>query len=227
MYKHELIFISGPMGAGKTTFSTALFNIMVRKGHKACYRSFTAFSLFSYAFFKALVILLYGLKIVKYHENVRIHPSTLFILRVKKLPKLIIVLLTLLESLNMILSFYLKVILACTGRRVLIVDEGFPNMIANYIEIFGKNSAFLIALIIAFVLKLQQRFRLLIIYVDATDSVLLERWTARGHPAPTPVVNIVHHLKYMRLIRFSKTMFSVIAPLVEIYSAQKYACGQN
>ena len=219
MYKRELIFISGPTGAGKTTFSTALFNIMVRKGHKVCYKSFTAFPLFSYTFFKALVILFYGLKVVRYHEDVRIHPSTLFILRVKKLPKPIIVLFMLFESLNMILSFYLKVILACISRRVLIVDEGFPNMIANYIEIFGKNSAFLIALIMAFVLKLRQKFKLLIIYVDAPDNVLLERWSTRGHPASTPVVNITHHLKYIHLVRFSKMMFSAIAPLTEIYSA--------
>ena len=214
--KRVLIFVSGPVGVGKTTFSTILFRLMLSQGHGVCYRSLTAFPLFSYMFFKLLATLLYGLNVVRYHERVRIHPSTLFILRVKSIPKPITVLFMFLESLSMLLSLYYKVILSCMNRRVIIVDEGFLNMVANYIEVFGKRSAFLIALIAILLQKLQKRFKLSIIYLDAADTTLIERWRTRGYPAFTPIVDVMHHLMYVRLIRFSKKLLSNMTSLIEL-----------
>jgi len=222
-----LIFISGPVGAGKTTFSAALLSLMFRKGYKVCYRSLTAFPLFSYIFFKLAAMLFYGLKVVRHHEKVRIHPSTLFILRIKSMPKPVIVLLMLLESLSVGLSFYFKIISTCINRKVIIVDEGFLNMVANYIEVFGRRSAFLIALIAILIQKLQKRFRLTIIYLDAADNILLERWVARGYPATTPIVDMKYHLKYVHLIRFSKTLISSVAPLIKLNTNEKQSLLLN
>lgn len=212
----ELIFVSGPVGVGKTTFSRTLLFSLLSRGYSVCYKSLVSFPLFSYLYFKLTAMLFYGLKIVRMHEKINIHPSTLFMLRVKKIPKPIISILTFLEILSFLLSFYTKIFLSCISKKVIIVDEGIINILASYLEIFGKNT-FLPLFLIAFMKKLQHWFNLRIIYLDVkNDEVLLRRWITRKYPLATPIIGIEHHLKYTQLIRCSKTLISKMLQVTEI-----------
>ncbi|MEM3714450.1 MAG: hypothetical protein QXF82_05825 [Nitrososphaeria archaeon] len=215
----ELIFVSGPVGAGKTTFSHNLLYFLSSRGYSVCYRSLVSFQLFSYLFFKLAAILACGLKIVKVHEEVNIHPSTLFMSRVRNLPKPIILALIFLEVLSVTLSFCVRILLNCVNKKVIIVDEGIINMLASYFEIFGKN-VFLESFIITLMKKFQHHFNLKIIYLDVKDErILLKRWVARGYPSATPMIKINHHLKYTQLIRHSKALISKIFQVIEIENA--------
>lgn len=217
----ELIFVSGPIGVGKTTFSHNLLFLLSLRGYNACYKSFVSFPLFSYLFFKLAAILVYGLKIVKMHEEVNIHPSTLFKLRVRKFPRLLVLTLIFLEVLSVTLYFCIKILLSCMNKKVVIVDEGIINILASYLEIFGKN-VFLASFIVMFMKKFQRWLNLKIIYLDVKDEkVLLKRWIERGYPAATSIIKMEHHLKYTRLIRCAKALISKIFQVIEIESAEK------
>ncbi|MCR8456044.1 MAG: hypothetical protein QXJ52_05925 [Candidatus Korarchaeota archaeon] len=155
------------------------------------------------------------------HERVNIHPSTLFMLRVRNLPRPIMLMLTFLEVLSVMLSFYVRILLNCINKKVIVVDEGFINMLASYFEIFGK-SVFLESFIIALMKKLQLHFDFKIIYLDVKDEkILLKRWTTRGYPAATSMIKINHHLRYVQLIRYSKALISKNFSIIEIENARK------
>jgi len=217
----ELIFVSGPVGVGKTTFSRNLLYSLSSRGYSVCYSSLVSFPLFSYLFFKLAAMLAYGLKVVKVHEEVNIHPSTLFMLRVRRLPKPVILALTLLEVLSVMLSFYVKILLNRVNKKVIIVDEGIINMLASYFEVFGRN-VLLESFIVALMKKLQRYYNLKIIYLDVKDDrVLLERWSARGYPTATLMIKIDHHLKYTQLIRYSKALISKIFKIIEIENSER------
>ncbi|MEM4452794.1 MAG: hypothetical protein QW182_06290 [Thermosphaera sp.] len=216
----KLIFVSGPVGVGKTTFSYNLLYFLSFRGYSVCYKSLVSFPFFSYLFFKLAAILAYGLKVVKVHEGVNIHPSTLFILRVRRLPKPVMLALTLLEVLSVMLSF-VRIIFSCVNKKVMIVDEGIINMLASYFEVFGRN-VLLESFIVAFMKKLQQYYNFETIYLDVKDDkILLERWSTRGYPAATLMIKMDHHLKYTQLIRYSKALISKIFKIIEIENSER------
>ncbi|MEM4888606.1 MAG: hypothetical protein QXR51_06270 [Desulfurococcaceae archaeon] len=217
----ELVFVSGPVGVGKTTISRNLLYSLSSRGYSVCYSSLVSFPLFSYLFFKLAAILAYGLEVVRVHEKVNIHPSTLFILRVRNLPRPIILMLVFLEALSIMLSFCVRILFNCMNKKVIIVDEGFVNMLASYFEIFGRN-VFLESFTIALMKKLQRYFDLKIIYLDTNDEkILLKRWITRGYPAATSMIKINHHLRYTQLIRCSKDLISKNFQIIEIDNSRK------
>ncbi|MEM1646044.1 MAG: hypothetical protein QXL96_09305 [Ignisphaera sp.] len=222
----KLIFVSGPVGVGKTTFSYNLLYFLSFRGYSVCYNSLVSFPLFSYLFFKLAAMLAYGLKVVKVHEKVNIHPSTLFILRVRGLPKPVMLALTLLEVLSVMWSFYVRIIFNCVNKKVMIVDEGIINMLASYFEVFGRN-VLLESFIIALMKKIQRYYNLKIIYLDVKDDrVLLERWSARGYPAATLMIKLNHHLEYTQLIRYSKLLISKIFKIIEIENSGRLSMSR-
>jgi len=210
--KVKSIIVSGPVGAGKTTFVRALKLHLELQGLRVCDDSITAFPLFSYIFFKLLACMSYGCKVVKAYEKIKIHPSTLVLLRVKKIPSLITLIVMYLEILSVFLR-YLKILFCCIRRDAIIIDEGLINMFANYIEIFGKKSAPLMFYVRTVFEKLRRMlgFDVDIVFISIKDySMLLDRWYKRKYPLLTSLVDADHHFRYLKFIEISKNIIANI-----------------
>jgi len=219
----RIICVSGPVGAGKSTFSRTLRQYLISEGHKVCVVRFSAFPLFSYFFFRMVAVLLYGPRIVKMHERVNVHPSTLVVLRIKKIPTPILLIIEVLEILSVFLSFYVRILLRCISEDIIIVDEGVINIFANYIEVFGENSVSLILYVTMLLKKLQGKFDLDIVFLDVKDySILLRRWYTRKYPLPTSLVSTRHHLRYLEFIECSRNIVAKIFRwIIKIDAAEK------
>jgi len=206
--KVKMIFVSGLVGAGKTTFTRTLKSYLVSQGFKVCIYGINAFPLISYAFFRSLACILYGCKVVKNYEKINVHTSSLVLLRVKRIPFLMTLIVIYLEFVSVLLK-YLEVFLRCRRINTIIIDEGLINQFANYIEILGKQSALLISFIEILFEKLRKMlsFDADIIFINIRDySVLLNRWYIRGHPLLTSFIGLKHHFKYLRFIEISKNI---------------------
>lgn len=223
--KVKVVFVSGLVGAGKTTFARALKSYLASQGFKVCIYRISAFPLISYTFFRLLACIFYGCKVVKNYEKINVHPSTLVLLRAKRIPFLIMLIVIYLETVSTLLK-YLGVFLRCRQMNMIIIDEGLINQFANYIELFGKRSALLILSARIFFEKFKKIFGFDVntVFMNIRDySVLLNRWHMRGHPLPTSFIDIKYHLKYLMLVEVAKNIMlkSFNQHIVELYTDEK------
>jgi len=208
LHRRRVIFVSGLVGAGKTTFARALKSYLESQGFKVCVCRVSAFPYMSYAFFRSLACILYGCEAVENYKKINVHPSTLVVLRIRRIPFLMMLLVFYLEIAGTLLR-YLGVLLRCRRMNAIIVDEGLINQFANYIEIFGKHSAIFISFIVILFEKLRKMlgFDIDVIFVNVGDySRLLSRWYKRGHPLPTSFIDVKYHFKYLKFIEISKNI---------------------
>lgn len=218
----QIIVISGHVGSGKTTLSRFVAKYLRQHGFTVCYDRVTAFPLVSYLLFKVLALLMYGGKVVRYHESLSVHPSTLVVLRLKKQLGLLKIIIIFLES----ICTYLRItwlIFKCRNKDIVIIDEGFANVLANYIEILGETSRYLIYTVGKTILLLNKTHRLHVFYLKATCELLVERWFKRGYPKRTSLVSIHYHLKYSELLDLAKRIITTISNLeiVELNAFEK------
>lgn len=217
-----LIFVSGPPGAGKSTFVKILRAHYLLLGYKVHSQAITAFPMLSYTFFKLLSILLYGREIVELHLKLKVHPSTLVIQRVKLFPPLIVYMLSFLEIISILLSFHVKVFLRNKRNTIILIDEGLVNAIANYVEVFGKHAKLLVFFVLEFIKRIHHKFKVKVVFLDTRfDEVLVERWKKRGHPTATSLIGLEHHLMYARFVRLSEKLVSKVTRVVELNADEK------
>lgn len=201
-----LIFVCGSVGAGKTTLAKYLLRHLSSK-QKTCYQSITAFPLFSYVVYKLLSTLLYGCNLVRAHEKIRIHPATLFVKRVGRISQPLLITLVYIEAMSVFLT-YVKMRLVCRKAQVIVIDEGPLNIMANYFEIFDKTYArWLIIFLLKLVRHLERTIDVKTIFLHVSSkSALLRRWTERGHPLSTTIVDFSHLIRYNAFIELSEAI---------------------
>lgn len=216
-----LIFICGNVGAGKTTLKYNLLKYLKTR-RKVYSFSLLAFPLFSYVTYKMLAILMYGRGLVKLHEDIKIHPSTLFIKRVKRMPSFLLLVFTFIELMS-IFPKYIWLLEKLRRNQVIIVDEGPINMMANYFEVFGSKhiithpSFFLMRL----VKNLKSKVDVKTVFLHSRSDVLIERWMHRKHPLPTNIIGLFHHIKYNKLVTLSKILYEKnVDDVLEIDTSQ-------
>lgn len=204
-----VIVISGLVGAGKTTVSRMLFNVFTQKGYRIHSVNFTAFPNISYLFFKLISAFLLGIKNVKEHEELNIHPSSLFKLRIRHAPKPLMKLIELVEMFSMSLSFLLiEIKMKLLKKNIIIIDEGIINAVANYLEVLGKDSSELIAFAYRHLERLRRNYCLVIVFLVADLRELVIRWIKRGYPRPNALFSLKHHIKYNLYLLISAKFFS-------------------
>jgi len=203
--KVTIIIVGGMVGTGKSTVVDVLRKALVIKD--ICTLRLTAYPNVSYAFFTLLALLFYRRrKILKFYRSGGIHPSTLVIKRFNKLNSLFITLITFIEILSLclwVLYMYIK----CKGSKIVIIDEGFINVVANYMEVLGRNSSKLIYFVFKLLRRWSYRYRLLLIFLKADYSILMGRWAKRRRPIITSFIDLNYHILYQRLMMISLKMF--------------------
>lgn len=195
LMRGRTIVISGQVGSGKTTISRLIMIKLRQRGSSVCYDRITAYPLISYLVFKMIAMLLYGDRIVRYHESASIHPSTLVAMRLRRGLGPLSILLILIESLSTYIRFSLMN-MKCKGKDILLVDEGFVNIVANYLEVLGLKSRYLVSVISRIIRRFSRSYDLYIFYLRTRTGVLIERWIKRGYPKETPLINTRYHLLY-------------------------------
>lgn len=205
-----LIFISGPVGVGKTTFSRLFVDVLGERN--VCLRTLLPFSSLSFLLFISLVRFFFSSKVVRYHRIGNIHPSSLFMWRIRKMSRLSATFFVFIEVVSLTLSLIL-LLLRCLRKKHIVVNEGIVNILAGYYEIFRRID-FPRNVLLALVKSLARWYNIVVVYLDVPDDELLRRWSKRGYPRPTPLFSIAHHISYTKLIRASasyvKNYFNVM-----------------
>jgi len=189
-----VINISGPPATGKTSLCKILSVVLSRNNIKFYYTSFTGFHGFSYlfsiilyAFFKLLNKVSSLCKDQK-NRN-RIHPyDCIPIEYTAALSKL----LCLLE----ILSLYFKILIMILKinafrPRVVLLDEGFPHIILNYIMFFHTRKFKLYKFLNKHVIRLLyllKRSKIIVIFIVPSQDKAIEYWVKRDHYLPSSQV---------------------------------------
>jgi hypothetical protein len=201
-----LIFVSGSVGAGKSTLAKNLTEYLSAKEQVHCHRM-EAFPLFSYLTYNLLSMLLYGRDLVKSHNNVNIHPATLLKKRLGKIPSPVIYFLCLIEVVSVFLK-YTELRVKCSRKRYLIIEDGFINMMANYLEIFETQAKWMFPFIRSLIGSFERRTSMKTVYLYLDSSrASIERWHIRGHPVSTALVNFAYLVKYDSYIESSKKIY--------------------
>jgi deoxyadenosine/deoxycytidine kinase len=200
----KMILISGFVGAGKTTIAQNLANYLQQSD--VCIQSISAFPNISYVVLKAISMLLYGHKVTQAHESLGVHPATLIVKRFYKLPKSLVFIITLIEVLSIQFAF-LRMMFSCRRSKIIVVDEGPINMVANYLEVLDRDAKYLFYVLCRLLKHLQQQFDVVFIFLITNQNTLINRWIKRNRPLPTSLVDLYHHFQYIKLLTYSKTLF--------------------
>ena len=199
-----VIIVGGMVGAGKSTLVNKLRDVFLNE--RVCTLNMTAYPNVSYFFFTLLAAFFYGRKTVKFYEERGVHPSTLVIKRLQRTGLLFSLITTLIE----IVSVHLWIIymhIRCWQMRVVIVDEGFINAVANYVEVLGKESNILIHYILSMLNSWRRKHKLVLVFLSANLNALRERWFKRERPVLTRFIGLDHHFRYLGLMKFSVRLF--------------------
>jgi len=203
-YQRKIIIVSGFVGAGKTTIVQNLAKYL--RQYDVCSKSISAFPNISYYFFKAISILLYGRKITRAYKIIGVHPATLITKRFYNLPKFLAFITILIEVISIHLAF-LRITFNHKNSRIIIIDEGPINMVANYLEVLNENAKYLFFALYKLIRCLQQRFDMVFVFLTTDPNILIKRWAARHRPFPTILVDLHHHLRYLKLLMHSRDLF--------------------
>lgn len=204
--KKVIVVIGGLVGAGKTSLVSELSKYYMRLHRRVCVSRLTAYPNISYIFFNLLARTLYGSRVVKDYERVGIHPSTLVAKRLRTLPHLPALIVVFAEILSLLLwNLYMK--LKCSWSQVVIVDEGFINAVANYLEILGRNAATLVSFVLRTAQKWSRRHRVIPVFVVVDFETLIKRWFMRGRPIITSIIDLSQHIRYLKLMLISLRLF--------------------
>jgi hypothetical protein len=204
--KKIIIVISGFVGAGKSSLAKELSKYYMHLNESACTFRLVAYPNVSYLLFDLLAKIFYGFKVVKYYERVCVHPSTLVSKRLQRLLPFFTKIVIFVEVLSLLLwSLYMK--LRCIKSQIVIIDEGFVNIVANYLEVLGKDATMLVDLVMRLVYRLSQRYKIVLLFITTDLNTLIRRWIARRRPIITSFISIDHHMRYLRLMSFSLKLF--------------------
>jgi RNase adaptor protein for sRNA GlmZ degradation len=201
-----IIVIGGLVGAGKTSLAKELNKYYIHLNRSVCVLRLTAYPNTSYLLFDLLARIFYGHKVVQRYEKVGVHPSTLVAKRVQGFSSLFANIIIFVEILSLFL-WNLCTKLRCFMSQIIIIDEGFVNAVANYLEILGKSATTLISFILRWVQRWNQQHKVVFLFITADFITLIRRWTTRRRPIITSLINIDHHIRYLRLMLLSLKLF--------------------
>ena len=191
-----VINVSSPPATRKTTLCRALSSSLSKYGIRVSYVSFTGFHNFSYLFSRVLYLIFKVLgKTSPLCRNpssiAKIHPYDCIPLEYEiALIKLIYMLET--------LSLHYKVLGILSGiaifrPRVVLLDEGFPHIILNYIMFFHTRKSRLyrhLNRLVARILKMFSRYfdEFVIIQVLPIENKAIDYWTRRDPYLPRSLI---------------------------------------
>lgn len=200
--KKIIIVISGLVGAGKSSLAKKLNEYYMHLNESTCILRLIAYPSVSYLLFDLLAKIFYGFKVVKYYKKAGVHPSTLVSKRLQRPLPFFTKIIIIVEIISLLLwGYYMK--LRCIKSRIVIIDEGFVNVIANYLEVLGKDATILLDFVMRGVHRLMQQYMVVLSFITADLDTLIGRWITRRRPIITSFVNIDHHIRYLRLMSFS------------------------
>jgi hypothetical protein len=204
--KKIIIVIGGFVGAGKSSLAKELNEYYMHLNESTCILRLTAYPNVSYLLFDLLAKIFYGFKVVKYYKKVGVHPSTLVSKRLQRLLPFFTKIMIFVEILSLLLwGLYIK--LRCVKSQIVIIDEGFVNVIANYLEVLGKDATILVDFVMRWVHRLMQQYKVVLSFITADLNTLIRRWITRRRPIITSFINIDHHIRYLRIMSFSLKLF--------------------
>ncbi|MEM1510230.1 MAG: hypothetical protein QW096_10245 [Thermofilaceae archaeon] len=211
-----ILVIAGFVGAGKTTISSVAKAYFAKQNLSTCYDSLTAFPVLSYAFFRMLGMICYGSKVLNYYESIKVHPSTLLVKRIIKFPKIIKLIILVMEIFSLILRL-LILLLRSRGRDIIIIDEGFINIIANYIEILNKEAIYLTYMLVSIVNIISKKFKIYTFFLKTNLKVLSTRWKRRGYPKTTSLIDRTHHIYYnLFLLNIARNIYGQYFHVIDL-----------
>ena len=197
--KVSIIVVSGPDASGKTTFCRKLSTKL-----PCGYIPLQGFHMLSYLLVRTIRILLelihpraYFLK----KSSLLDHPY-IFSLYVKLLPLPYI-----LEKASLMLK-YLLITIRLFFKQCLIIDEGFINTLANYMEVFTRvrdhkvrqYGVSLATTLLILYDTISKRYNTLTIYLDVDDSLQIRRVLFRRRPITT-LNGLLRHRRYLEVAK--------------------------
>ena len=207
-----IVIMGGMVGSGKTTLINKLKDIISRDS--SCATRMVAFPNISYVFFYILAMLLYNHRIVRLYEKAGIHPSTLVFKRIGNSGSIISLLIFIIEMIS-IHVWLLFTGIKCRKASLIIIEEGFINAMANYLEVLKEQSSLPIYYIAILLLAWKRKYRLYLFFLSTSTDVLLERWSKRRRPVISKFIGQDHHIRYLKLMQASlellrKTGFTIV-----------------
>ena len=204
--KKIIVVIGGLVGAGKSSLVKELNEYYMCLNESTCILHLIAYPNVSYLLFDLLAKIFYGFKVVRYYKRAGVHPSTLVSKRLQRLLPFFTKIMIFVEILSLLLwGLYMK--LRCIKSQIVIIDEGFVNVIANYLEVLGKDATILVDFVMRWVHRLTQQYKVVLSFITADLNTLTRRWIMRRRPMITSFINIDHHIRYLRLMSFSLKLF--------------------
>jgi len=201
-----IVVIGGLVGAGKTSLAKELNRYYSRLNRRVCVLRLVAYPNVSYLFFDLLAKIFYGCKVVRYYRRAGVHPSTLVAKRIQKFSLLFAKIIFFVELSSLFLwDLYRR--LRCFGSLMIIIDEGFVNAVANYLEILGKDATTVVSYVFKLAQKMNQKHRTVFLFVVADFDTLIKRWARRRCPIATSFIGLNHHIRYLKLMLFSLKLF--------------------
>jgi len=214
-----VVIVGGMVGSGKTTLVNKLKDAVSRDS--SCATHMAAFPNVSYIFFRILATLLYNCRIVSLYEKAGIHPSTLVFKRIKKPGSTISLLISIIEMIS-IHVWLLLMDIKCRKASLIIIDEGFINAIANYLEVLKEHSSLLLYYTATLLLMLKRKYLLYLFFLSTSIDALLERWSRRRRPVISKFIGLDHHIRYLKLMQTSLELLRKMGfTIVEINTSYK------
>jgi hypothetical protein len=183
-----IINVSGPPAIGKTTLCKALSVMLARNSVKSYYTSFTGFHNLSYLFSKMLYIFFKLLNKINplCKKPSKIHPYDCIPIEYTVTSSRLIYLLEILSLHLKTLIMFLKI--AVFRPQIVLLDEGFPHVILNYITFFhARRSRLYIPLnnyVIRFLQIFLRHFNVIIISIYPPRNKAIEYWVKRDSYLP-------------------------------------------
>jgi hypothetical protein len=204
-----VISISGSPATGKTSLCKTLGVVLSRNNIGFYYTSFTGFHNFSYLFSEVLHIFFKLLNKVNplCKNDSKVHPYDCIPIEYTDTLSRFICFLE-------ILSLYLKALIvllkiAISRPRVVLLDEGFPHIILNYIMFFYTRKSKLYRHLNKHVTKLLQfflkRFKIIAIFIIPLQDKVVKYWIKRDPYLPSLLV-----------IGWTKTYYVIIPSIVKM-----------
>jgi hypothetical protein len=204
-----VINISGSPATGKTSLCKMLGVVLSRNNIGFYYTSFTGFHNFSYLFSEVLHIFFKLLNKVNplCKNDSKVHPYDCIPIEYTDTLSRFICFLE-------ILSLYLKALIvllkiAISRPRVVLLDEGFPHIILNYIMFFYTRKSKLYRFLNKHAIKLLyhflKRFKLIIIFIIPPQDKAIKYWIKRDP-----------YLSSSRVVEWVKIYYAIIQSIVKV-----------